>query len=217
MFRRLRTYTTLYALRSLAEQSPFRLSNGAYMNDPEEGETFLEIMRDDHKISVKDCFYKKNLSYPSPAYIGSFTKVTPGGAEPKDKLFLWRTYGKQDTEEAAGACLIFEYNGAKFCRGTPTKNWLYASTHNGRHVSTEIQNPRFTGWFYRNDKGDMSEELSQELSQLSEALKQIEAHVLREVNDKGEQLRGFACELLDSIRFLFKKDHYKEEQEVPHY
>ena len=60
----------------------------------------------------------------------------------------------------------------------------------------------------------MSEELSEELSQLSEALKQIETHVLRKANEKEEQLRSFVCELLDSIRFLFKKDHYKEEQEV---
>lgn len=203
-------YTTLHALRSLAKQSPFRLSNGAYMNDPEEGGTFFEIMRDDHEINVKDCFYKKNSSYPSPAYIGSFTKVTPGGAESKDKLFLWRTYGKHDVEEAAGACLIFEHNGRNFSETCPSvMGYMPQPTMDA--TPQQIPKPALYRVVYRNDKG---EELSQELSQLSESLEQIEAHVLQRANDKEEQLRSLVCELLDSIRFLFKKDHYKEEQEV---
>ena len=206
-------YTTLYALRSLTKQSPFRLSNGAYMNDPEEGRTFFEIMEDVHDTNVRDSFYKKNSPYPSPAYIGSFAKVTPGEAEPKDKLFLWRTYGKHDAEEATGACLIFKHNGRNFAETCPSvMGYMPQPT-----IDDQPQwRPKSALYrvVYRNDKGDMSEELSKELSQLSESLKQIEAHILQKANDKEEQLRSFVCELLDSIRFLFKKDHYKEEQEV---
>ena len=178
-------YTTLYALRSLAKQSPFRLSNGAYMNDPEEGETFLEIMRDDHKINVKDCFYKKNSSYPSLAYIGSFTKVTPGGAEPKDKLFLWRTYGKHDAEEAAGVCLMFKHNGRNFAEAPPPRMGYMPPMDD---TSQQRPKPALYKVVYRNDEGRMSEEISKELSQLSESLKQIETHVLRKANEKEEQL-----------------------------
>ena len=202
-------YTTLYALRSLAKQSPFRLSNGAYMNDPEEGRTFFEIMEDVHDTNVKDSFYKKT-PYPSPAYIGSFAKVAPSRVEPKDKLFLWRTYGKHDVEEAAGACLIFKHNGRNFAETCPSAMG-YMPQRTIDDTSQQISKPALYRVVYRNDKG---EELSKELSQLSESLKQIEAHVLQRANDKEEQLRNFVCELLDSIRFLFKKDHYKEEQEV---
>ena len=206
-------YTTLHALRSLAKQSPFRLSNGAYMNDPEEGRAFFEIMEDVHEMNVEDRFYKKNPPYPSPAYIGSFTQVTPGGAEPKDKLFLWRTYGKHDAEEAAGVCLIFKHNGRNFAEACPpTMGYMPQLTMD--NPPQQRPKPALYKVVYRNDKGRMSEELSEELSQLSGSLDQIEAHVLRKANDKGEQLRSFVCELLDSIRFLFKKDHYKEEQEV---
>ena len=203
-------YTTLYALRSLAKQSPFRLSNGAYMNDPEEGRTFFEIMEDVHDTNVKDSFYKKNPPYPSPAYIGSFAKVTPSRVEPKDNLFLWRTYGKHGVEEAAGACLIFKHKGRNFAeKCPPTMGYMPQLTIDD--TSQQISKPALYRVVYR---GDMSEELSKELSELSESLKQIEAHVLQRANDKEEQLRSLVCELLDSIRFLFKKDHYKEEQEV---
>ncbi len=206
-------YTTLYALRSLAKQSPFRLSNGAYMNDPEEGRTFFEIMEDVHDTNAKDSFYKKNPPYPSPAYIGSFAKVTSGEAESKDKLFLWRTYGKHDVEEAAGACLIFKHNGQNFAETCPpTMGYMPQPTMDD--ASQQISKPALYRVVYRNDEGRMSEKISEELSQLSESLKQIEAHVLQRANDKEEQLRSLVCELLDSIRFLFKKDHYKEEQEV---
>ena len=206
-------YTTLHALRSLAKRSPFRLSNGAYMNDPEEGRTFFEIMEDAHDTNVKDSFYEKNPPYPSPAYIGSFAKVTLSVAEPKDKLFLWRTYGKHDAKEAAGVCLIFKHNGRNFAETCPSIMGYMPQPTMGAPPQ-QISKPALYRVVYRNDKGDMSEELSQELSQLSESLKQIEAHVLQKANDKEEQLRSFVCELLDRIRFLFKKDHYKEEQEV---
>ena len=179
------------------------------MNDPEEGRTFFELMEDAHDTNVKDSFYKKNPPYPSPAYIGSFAMVTPGGTESKDKLFLWRTYGKHDVEEAAGACLIFKHNGRNFAETCPS-----GMGYMPHDTSQQISKPALYRVVYRNDKGDMSEELSKELSQLSESLKQIEAHVLQRANDKEEQLRSLVCELLDSIRFLFKKDHYKEEQEV---
>ena len=206
-------YTTLYALRSLVQKSPFRLSNGAYMNDPEEGRTFFEIMADVHDMNVRDRFYQKNPPHPSPAYIGSFTKLALDGAGPKDKLFLWRTYGKHDAEEAAGVCLIFRNNGRNFAEELPPRMG-YMPQLTIDVTSQQIPKPALYRVVYRNDKGDMSEELSKELSQLSESLEQIEAHVLRKANGKGEQLRSIACELLDSIRFLFKKDHYKEEQEV---
>ena len=198
-------YTTLYALRSLARLSPFRLSNGVYMNDPEEGRTFFEIMEDLYDTSVRDRFYKENSPYPSPAYIGSFAKVTQDESGAKDKLFLWRTYGKHDAEEAAGACLIFKHDGQNFAETCPSIMG---------YMPQQIPKPAIYRVIYRDNERGVIEELSEELNQLSESLKQIEKRVLPQANDKEEQLRSFVCELLDSIRFLFKKDHYKEEQEV---
>ncbi len=197
-------YTTLYALRSLAKQSPFRLSNGVYMNDPEEGRCFFEIMEALYGTKV-DSLYKENPPYPSPAYIGSFAKVAQDESGLKDKLFLWRTYGKHDAEESAGACLIFKHDERNFAATCPPLMG---------YMPQQILQPALYRVVYRDNEGGVSEELAEELSQLSKALKQIETHVLRKANGKEDHLRSFVCELLDRIRFLFKKDHYKEEQEV---
>ena len=97
-------YTSLHTLRNLSEGGEcFRLYNADYMNDPEEGQVFFKIMNKEHGIDIEKDFYEnKDKSYRSPAYIGSFVLF-----EGEDKLSLWRTYGKHDTEEAAGVCLIF--------------------------------------------------------------------------------------------------------------
>ncbi len=99
-------YTSLNTLKLLADNKRFRFYNTAYMSDLEEGRTFFEIMRD-KEIDVEKLFYLYN-PHPSPAYIGSWVMVTSRSREQKDELFLWRIYGKQDNEEAAGACLIFK-------------------------------------------------------------------------------------------------------------
>lgn len=112
-------YTSLHVLRALAEpDNPFRLYSSAYMNDPEEGRVFFKIMKD-RKIDVEKIFYENDSedTHSSPAYIGSFVQTDSRNEEGKDKLFLWRTYGKHDGEEAGGACLIF--NKDQFARKVP--------------------------------------------------------------------------------------------------
>ena len=108
-------YTCLHTLKGLAAEGRFRLYNADYMNDPEEGRVFFEIMKKFGIEDVEKVFYgDKNPSYPSPAYIGSFVKMDAKDPKQKDELFLWRTYGKHDGQEAAGACLIFKHEGTVF-------------------------------------------------------------------------------------------------------
>ena len=85
------------------------------MNDPEEGRVLFEIIKGHGIENVEEVFYGNDEKKPhlSPAYIGSFVKVDKEDEE-KDKLFLWRTYGKHDGQEAAGACLIFKHGGTVF-------------------------------------------------------------------------------------------------------
>ena len=40
--------------------------------------------------------------------------VDSNNQEQRDKLFLWRTYGKHNGQEATGACLIFRHEGTCF-------------------------------------------------------------------------------------------------------
>ena len=197
-------YTSLHTLKRLAEKSRFRLYNAAYMNDPEEGRVFFEIMESGFGTNLQANFYRR-ITHPSPAYIGSFITVRQRGSEPKDKLFLWRTYGRHDTEDAAGACLVFKHDGRSFAATSPPRMG---------DMRLPPAQPALYRVVYRDDKGVNSEDLSAELQGLAESLKQVEAEVLNKPGNTTEQLRELVCELLDSIRFLFKKDHYREEQEV---
>ena len=74
------------------------------------GETFYKDFYEKYDDTILDI---------SPAYIASFVKVDSEN-EP-DKLFLWRTYGKHENEEAAGACLILSRD--QFADENPPANW----------------------------------------------------------------------------------------------
>jgi len=197
-------YTSLHTLKSLTTGNLFRLYNAAYMNDPEEGRVFFEVMENDYGVNVRDKFYEGLTHYPSPAYIGSFIMVDENSDEPKDKLFLWRTYGRHETEDAAGACVLFTHDGRTFAGTAPPTVGYMSTPHR----------PALYRVVYRTDQRTMSEDLRRELRELSDSLEQIEANVLNGRSGETAQLRKLVCELLDSIRFLFKKDHYREEREV---
>ena len=57
--------------------------------------------------------------------------------------------------------------------------------------------------------------LSEKLNKLAESLKQIKKHIDEEKDDNSKKkLRELVRDLLDTIRFLFKARHYREEKEV---
>ena len=238
-------YSSLHTLKSLAERGRFRLYNAAYMNDPEEGRVFFEIMNrwTDIDIDIEDSFYRDSKFHPSPAYIGSFVKVDAKTPKQKDKLFLWRTYGKHDGQEAAGACLIYKHEGTVFAekcgaqigamqqlqskplmaegarqipeQRQPRKPDLYKIVY-----SDENLKPRTPAEVLRLSLRGYSEEetnrgLSEELNELAESLKAIKEHIEEEKDDNSKKkLRKLVRDLLDTIRFLFKARHYREEKEV---
>ena len=238
-------YTSLHTLKSLAEKRLFRLYNAAYMNDPEEGRVFFEIMNrwTDIDIDIEGSFYRDNKLHPSPAYIGSFVKVDAKDPKQKDELFLWRTYGKHDGQEAAGACLIFKHEGTVFAEnyrqqiGAMQQLQAKLPMSKGDHQNPEEKQPRKPDLYkivYSDEnlsplshvdalrlsfRGYSDEEtnrgLSEELNKLAESLKQIKKHIGEEKDDNSrKKLRELVRDLLDTIRFLFKARHYREEKEV---
>ena len=215
-------YTSLHTLKDLANEERFRFYNAAYMNDPEEGSVFFDIMKDSG-INVKEVFYEEDEDspYPSPAYIGSFIMVDSNNQEQRDKLFLWRTYGKHNGQEATGACLIFRHEGTCFAKvyepqvGDMQRLQSKLSMVTGdpkNPVERQHSKPALYKILYM-DKGN-NKELSQELNELAESLKQVEHHASKRRGNRKNKLKRLTRELLDNIRFLFKASHYKEEQEV---
>ena len=233
-------YTSLHTLKSLADKGRFRLYNAAYMNDPEEGRVFFDIMKESG-IDVQKVFYGDDAPpYPSPAYIGSFVKVVKKNEE-KDKLFLWRLYGKHDGQEATGACLIFRHEGTVFAKNPssqtgamqqlqskllmsegvrqnpeerqPLKPELYKIVYSDEEIPQEfpLSPPMQLAGIPSSDKWNKQEPCKK----LVESLKRIKEHIENEKdNENKRELRKLVCDLLDPIRFLFKARHYKEEKEV---
>ena len=205
-------YTSLHTLKELAGKKSFRFYNVTYMNDPDEGRKFFKIM-EDNEANVEEFFYEKNdQPYLSPAYIGSFTMVTPKKLQ-KDDLFLWRTYGKHDDKEAAGACLLFKHDGSCFAKrfkhqlGPIPQSLL-------DNESTSESRPQTKPSLYKISYPD--DENGKILKHLKKLAKQI--NLIKDFNKRHktneEQLDELARNFLDTIRFLFKSDHYKAEKEV---
>ncbi|MDE0405297.1 MAG: tetratricopeptide repeat protein [Nitrospira sp.] len=233
-------YTSLHTLKSLADKGRFRLYNAAYMNDPEEGRVFFDIMKESG-IDVQEVFYGDEAPpYPSPAYIGSFVKVDKKDEE-KDKLFLWRMYGKRNGQEAVGACLIFKHEGTVFAKSPNSQTGAMQQLQSkllmseSVHQNPEEKQPRKPELYkivYSDEEIPQEFPLSpamqlagipssdkwnnQELcKKLAESLKQIKEHIENEKdNENKRELRKLVCDLLDTIRFLFKARHYQEEGEV---
>ena len=219
-------YTSLRTLKDLANKERFRFYNVAYMNDPEEGSVFFDIIKKkEPETNVKEVFYEEDEDppYPSPAYIGSFIMVDLNDQEQeqKDKLFLWRTYGKHNGQEAGGACLIFRHEGACFAKTYESQVGDMQRLQSKLPMlegdlkdpgEKQHSKPTLYKIFYM--EKETKKELSEELKELAKSLKDLERHVSEREDDIRNRLKRLARELLDNIRFLFKASHYKEEQEV---
>ena len=215
-------YTSLHTLKDLANKERFRFYNAAYMNDPEEGRVFFDII-EKSVASVKEVFYEKDEDplYSSPAYIGSFIKVGSDSQKQRDKLFLWRTYGKHNGQEAAGACLIFRHEETYFAKTYDQQvGEMQQLQSKLSMVAGDLKNPEerqhskpaLYKILYMDEETE--KELSKELEELAESLEQVKNYVSEIEDNRKNRLKRLARELLDNIRFLFKASHYKEEQEV---
>lgn len=208
-------YTTLHVLKKLSNAECFRLYNSLYVNDPEEGRVIFDIIE---MPEIGKMLYEGNASSSprSPVYIGSF--IEPYSEKQQDELFLWRTYGKHDLEDAAGACLIFETT----CFAEKYRLLLGAMRQSGSHVNGDVKIdakeesylPMLYKVCYRDKNGKQADEKLQALLGDSKScLNAVQQHFLDGV-DCREELKSLTREILDGIRFLFKESHYKGENEV---
>ena len=201
-------YTSLDVLKNLLSGERFRFYNATYMNDPEEGKVFFEILEEEG-MDVENIFYKNSTDFYSPAYIGSFTTaddLTQGG-----KLFLWRTYGKHRNQEASGACIAF--NGSSFFSSNVSPKFGAMKTQRNPSEEEDIDSLHLYKVVYKKSVNNNKRLLMQKLATQLETIYQ---NCLRTVPNSEEKnlIRGLVRELLDAIRFLFKSDHYSEENEM---
>ena len=220
-------YTDMKALRSLVQGKSFRLYSAAYMNDPEEGVALFNLMGGFSSVASKHCrdLYddsskSSHSSHGLPTYIGSFVKIAvqdsdSGNDSYQGELPLWRTYGKDQQKEAAGACLIF------------SSEKVTAKEEDSDVVLHGLQGdqPFFP------EQGEMAKslygvvyDLEQDsdvkiaINKLCESIAGI-YHLMTDYEDNGDKqalwdrIKQLERQMLDQIRFLFKNRYYQEEKE----
>ena len=173
----------------------------------------------------------------SPAYIGSFVRVDTASeadlnAYRDGRLVLWCMYGKHDGQDAAGACLLFderqfEKDDVQLKIGGMPNTPGSAAGATGTDRQTEPTNETATARLPTNAELpeayqvvylSQAKQFEPELKDIAKALLALAATLTRHGRPLGkqaqQQLFDLAGKTLDSIRFLFKTDHYREEREV---
>ncbi|MDA7968626.1 MAG: hypothetical protein MPK31_06865 [Gammaproteobacteria bacterium] len=199
-------YTELRALKNLAQKQPFRLYNVGYMNDPEEGEVFLKIVEEMSGCNIRDCFYsgKEKNSY-SPAYVGSFVRMNEKEEEQENgNLFLWRTYGKNEKQDGAGACIHFNAGGFS---GTTVGGF-------GQMVPYEYDEHRDCIYRVAYESQVAPKKDKKLHSGLMDLAKSLELGATTDWKGDEGGVYKVTREMLDQIRFLFKSDYYAAEEEL---
>ena len=203
-------YTSLSATKSMIlEASPFRLSEGAFLNDPAEGIAILKylsfsIIKEVNKKNKEELFE----NFTEKPFIGSFVND-----HKHNDLTLWRMYGKEALAEARGCALTF--NRTKFIAEFEDKilnrfTLDINSRDEGRYTFYKVAYIHDEEFLipggYEEDKEKNEEEVKQLNILMTELKEKINAL-------DGEQKISIAS-TLNEIVYLFKSDEYHYEHEV---
>jgi tetratricopeptide (TPR) repeat protein len=197
-------YTGISAARAmiLSETgSPFRLSEGAFLNDTSEGRE-LNSFLDFSAVVEKD---NSTIAKPfaEKPFIGSFVTDTMN-----DDLTLWRMYGKEDKTEAKGCSITINKNS--FLSGLKLK----VGSNNDGNTNLQVEN-QFTFYkvayitrdavikFVIPGSPDNEGELNTLMNQLKDEVQKLDASQRLSIK-----------ELLNGIAYLFKSADYQYENEV---
>ncbi|QYJ68621.1 tetratricopeptide repeat protein [Flavobacterium litorale] len=195
-------YTSLSTTRILIlnENSKFRLSEGAFLNDTSEGRALFDFLDNFH---LTENITDKTIAEPftEKPFIGSFVPKIK-----HDDLTLWRMYGKESGTEAKGCALTI--NREKFVDAIQQSIKKDAITE-----ESFLSNTDFT--FYSVaylDKGNfiIPGATKKKQKELNDLMKKL-SETVKNVTDKYKVL---ITEKLNEIAYLFKSADYLFEHEV---
>ncbi|NOU18747.1 MAG: tetratricopeptide repeat protein [Bacteroidales bacterium] len=202
-------YTSLTAAKAMIlDDSKFRLSECAFLNDSSEGRElfkFLGISEAPTRRSEENCA----MPFTRKPFIGSFVSDIK-----HDDLTLWRMYGKESKEEAKGCSITLDSkklqeslmdtikSGSK--KDTPD---MVGDDFNFYRMVYRTQNKE--NLFVVPGAKDEEKELNICMNQLAEKVKDYIANVKK----KSYSIKDL-LELLNSIAYLFKSVEYQYEHEI---
>lgn len=200
-------YTSLSVTKLLIlDDSPFRLSEGAFLNDTSEGrELFVYLSFQATQANGSEILAQPFAAKP---FIGSFV------AENKhDDLTLWRMYGKEAKEEAKGCAITIKKEA--FLKLLQNKLTPDDKTSNQLKVDVEFNFYRVA---YRKKDTDMfiipgAEMYEEELNNYTKEVRnQIDVFKQEEKDNVVDKQNILG--LLNEISYLFKSAEYQYEHEV---
>lgn len=202
-------YTSLSVTKVLIlkEESLFRLSEGAFLNDTSEGRELFDFLPPLFATAsrVNDTEAKPFTSKP---FVGSFVSQ-----KKHDDLTLWRMYGKENKEEARGCAITIERE--KLLQGI--KNSLAPDNKTSSLEKTDEEFNFYRVAYRQQDNnahfiipGAPDEE--QALNGLMTDLQnKIDCFLEKKIDPTETQS---LMELLNRIAFLFKSFEYQYEHEI---
>ena len=202
-------YTGLSSTKILVlnEESKFRLSEGAFLNDTSEGRELFDFLPSFMAPSNRPNSTEAKLFTAKP-FIGSFVSRIK-----QDDLTLWRMYGKENKEEARGCAITIDRekliedlkkslipdNKNSFMQNIDEEFSFYRVAYRKRDQQDHFVIP-----------GSPDEE---------DALNKLMTGLLKNVNAFVKKKTGAAdvqsvMELLNRIAYLFKSFEYQYEYEL---
>ena len=191
-----------HLIKDKSEPARLRVSNVAYMNDPSEGVTFIELLS---KLNVPDnvmCslypFYNGNsindIAY-SNTFLGSFTLS-------KDALPMWTQYGAGGT----GCCYVFSDDFFDYQdKYEPIIDdvWNTNEKVNSNLVLYRVE------YINLDEENTLTRRRMEKFQRLSKCLIELSRWI-----STNREIKEMVVSLLDQIRFLYKDIAYRHENEV---
>ncbi len=208
-------YSSLQSLNYLIkktenDEEPYmRLNSVAYVNDPSEGLTFLNLIKN-VSIAAEDTITeifnndlnKKEIEIPiKNTYLASFSLA-------KNKLPLWVQYANN----GEGCCYVMD--STNFDKKQNNFNLKQYIDKDDLIPNIELNNYCLYRVFYINSEGGWDKDkLSTNIRKATEHV----AHTLVKLSaylNNNYEIRKVALDCLDQVRFLFKESDYEHEKEV---
>jgi hypothetical protein len=217
------------------KEARLRLNNVAYMNDPTEGEVFIELLNqfgESKAQSVLDIIYKTQgdicsnreilkrsndreiLNGKNHVFLVSFSSAI-------DKLPMWVQY----SDNGKGCCLVFDSlffdpeDKDPFChmlseddkKSSDMDSETNKDKHNEEDKKTYYCLHKIKYIDNENDEYKLDDDIAALIQAIGEKLIVFEADLNK---DDNSIIKGIIQNILDQVRFLFKDKSYDHEEEV---
>ncbi len=186
----------------ILDETQFRLSEGAFLNDTSEGTILFDYL--DFDTSAHNNCGPNAAVFSKKPFIGSFVNQTKN-----NDLTLWRMYGKENLEEAKGCAITIDIDELK--EGIKQK---LKKENDSLKDFEELEFYKVA--YLENNKFTFSEAKKIEITKLNNLMSQLQLDV-KEFKDKPDKKPHETIkiiELLNEVAYLFKNAEYQYENEV---